>query len=809
MSEAAWHDLCYSFRTLRRDVGHTLAGIGLIALGVGPCAGVFCVVNAVILRPLPYRDSKRVRIIQKIGSARGENLGVSLPEFAHWEERPSGFEDLAAVTLTPGHLGGVDEVGPVVELNTSSGYFRLLGAQAQLGRTFAPGEDRTGSNRVAIISDGLWRRAFGGDRGVIGRSVQLDGISHSVIGVMPPRFHDPNYYQGADVWVPLAVDTPPALLEPRMKSVIVLGRVGRGLDAEQARTQLAVTARTWQAGNSRNATEFDLGLLGLWEVITANTSQVLLVFITTGCVLVIACTNLAVLLLVRANRRRREFAVRQALGAGQRRLVFQLLVESMFPAVGGGALATLLAKWLLPVLTAISPQFVPRIEEARFDAGAAVYVVVASVVMGLVAGLVATARLPRPGVPGSLATSLSQSTEEVSLVSKRDRAGRAQVVLQMALALLLAVDAGLVGRTFLAVRPVNIGFDPENKLVVRVRVPKTKYATPPEQIDLYGSLVDRLSVLPSVKSVVADVTPAMSGMTSIGHITRLGQSGQLAGGRNIVMRKVSDNYFQVMRVKLTEGRSLAKSDNASSPPVLVVNRTLAASLWPADDPIGQQVNIAELGPRELTVVGVADDERFNLGTTDRTAQAYVSYLQFPARYLTLVADTAIDPSRLTDAVRKQLASVDKDVDILPPQTMEQMLAASVELPKYLATLMTVLAMLAISVAAAGVYSVISYSAARCTREIGIRAALGAQPGDIVRMVLGEGLLLTTYGVGGGLVAALASGHFIASVLYGVKPNDAPTFIAVALILSGVALGASYLPARRAAAVDPAVAMRHE
>ena len=810
MIEILWRDIRHGFLKLRKDLSLTVIGTGLIALGAGLNALVFCFVNAVVLRPLPYQDPDRLCVVQKNDPKHGNYIGVSLSEFDFWREHSGGFEELAAVTAAGVHLGGTEQPGPVAELIVTSNYFRLLKVHANLGRTFAPGEDKTDSDHVVVISNGLWRRAFGSDPAIIGHAVQLDGLSHTIIGVIPPRFHDPNFYRGADLWVPLAVDTPPSQQGPGLKNLIILGRIGRNVDKEQARSQLEATARTWQSENSKAPTEISLRLTGLEEVIPHDASSILLLFITAWLILLISCANLANMLLVRLNSRRKEFAIRQALGASRLRVTFQVLAETWLLTLSGSAVAVLLVRWGLPLLIAMSPENTPRIEEASFDLRALVYTLVISMMMGAVGALISTIHLPWSKANGGLPASLKEAEGATSPIFRGNRAGRALVVFEVALTVTLSVGAGLMIRTFFALRPINMGFDPESKLVVRLTMPKAKYGTPTDQVNLSRNLLNGLQLIPAVESAAADVAPPLSGFGGTGHVRILGESNQRETQARIYVRQVSENYFQLMRVELFAGRAFAKTDDGKALPVVIVNKTLAETLWAGENPCGKQIMVPEIDPvRELRVIGVVGDERLFATVTDRLPQAYFSYAQYPGRYLHIIVHTRINPTKVMDAVRKQLVSVDGDIDFYPAETMEQMFAGSVSRPRYYATLMGTLAALALLVASMGIYGVMSYGAAQSTHEIGIRTALGAERMDIIRLVLGEGMLLTMYGIGFGLMAALLSAHLIASLLYGVRPTDPLTFIMVSLVLAGAALMATYLPARRAAAIDPAVAMRYE
>ncbi len=802
-----FQDLKFALRMLAKNPGFTAVAVITLVLGIGVNTATFSVVNAVILRPLPFHDAKRVFVIGKLDATKGTDLEVTVPEFLYWKEHSGGFEDLGALTLSTKHLGEVDQSGPVSVMTTSANYFRLLGVQPRLGRSFLPGEDRTGFNHVVVISDGLWLKAFGSDPHVIGRGLRLDHVSYSIIGVMPRKFFDPNLGSAADLWTPLAVDSPTGS-DQQARSVIVLGRLKPGIEPMQARTQLEATAGGWRSLDPKDTVNLHLELDELQTFAKGWTSPFLVLFGAASFILLIACANLGNLLLARANTRQKEIAVRTALGAGRLRILRQILVETLILTLSGGLAAIMLAKWAIPLLLSVSPEGFPRLHETTVDGKVFVYALLICVAAGVAVGLVSGLHSTGSKTGNALCERLKEAGGGMTSTFRGGRSSRILVVCEIALALPLSVGAGLMIRSFLNLRPTDIGFDPQSKLTVHLRMP-WKYRTGADRLALFEDLLHRVQAVPGIESVCGANFLPLGGSGHPGHVTILGQAKESSEQR-VELRVVSDNYFQVMRVKRLSGRFLAKSDNGNGPPVVTVNLAMAEAFWPGENPLGKQLIVHEIDPNKVwSVIGVVGDERLFSGNTRRYPQVYSLYSQHPEPWVNLVIYTTANPAKLKDLVRKQVLSVDKDIDLLPIMTMEDMLGRSFLRPRFFAILLGIFAVLALSLASVGVYGVMSYSTSQRTHEIGLRLALGAQRRDVINLVIRQGLVLTGLGVTIGLGGGVALTRLLTTLIYGVKPIDPLTFALATLTLASVALLASYIPARRAAKVDPMVALRYE
>ena len=807
--DALAQDTSYGARMLVRSPAFTAAAILALALGIGATTAVFSVVNAVLLRPLPYPAADRLVVMLH----RGVNP-VAPANFVDWRRQSTVFERLGAADLWSPNLTGGDVPETVKGLRLSADVFPMLGVPPLLGRALLLREEEPGQDRVAILGYALWQRRFGGDAGIVGRTITLNGEAYTVVGVMPRGFSFPPFWAtGTELWAPLALGDRAA--SRTGQSLRVFGRLKPGVSLDQARAEMGtITARleSEYPGTNRNVV-----VRRLDDAVVGDVRSALLVLLgAVGFVLLIACANVAHMLLARAAARQREVALRATLGATRARLIRQFLTESVMLGLAGGLAGVLLAMAGMQVLVSLSPDL-PRAETIGLDGAVLAFVVVVSVATGIAFGLVPALPASRRDVSDALKEGARGSTEGAG----RHRLRSLLVASEFAFALVLSAGAGLMIRSFVALQGIDPGFDPRRVLTMVVSVAGAQEGLPPRRAAFYQGLLERVRALPGVASASA--------------INHLPLAGDIWGwpfnveGRPLpkpgetptaAYRVVLPGYFHTMGVPILRGRDIADTDRLDSPGVVVVNEWLAAHHWPGEDPIGKRMTLED--PREnpswLTVVGVVknavrgdwaaapDDEIFLPYLQTR------SYLERPTNayaYLTLVVRASGDPSSLAPAIAGIVSSMDRGVPVSQVQTMDEIVAQSNARPRFYLLLLGAFAAAAVLLAAVGIYGVMSYSVSRRTNEIGVRMALGAKPSDVLRLIVGHGIVVALGGAVVGLAGALGLTRLMSSLLYGVGASDPPTFLAVSLLLGAVALAASYIPARRATRIDPLTALRCE
>ena len=807
--ETLWLDLRYGLRMLVKNPGFTLVAVLTLALGIGANTAIFSVVNAALLRPLPYNEPGRLVYVWSAEKARGINQStVSIPDLRDWQEQNRVFEGMAGWMSGNFNLSGGDEPEQVNGWIVSPNFFEVLGAEPELGRTFTSGDS---SDHVVVISHVIWSGTFGGNRGIQGRNISIDGASYTVIGVMPPEFSSP--FPNVQVWMPWperAVTT--AARGDRFLRVIARLKPSVTLGTAQADMNTITPRLAQEYKDDAGVTAY---LVPAGRQITGSVRPALLVLLgAVGFVLLIGCANLANLLLARSAAREKEFAIRAALGAGHSDLVRQLLTESLLLSFLGAAIGILLAAWGTRYLRAMIVDQIPRAQDIGLDAHVLLFTLGLSVLTGIGFGL-----LPALATfKGQFNESLKKGNRGAGTGVQARRLRDLLVVWEMALALVLLVGAGLLINSFQRLRTINPGFNPEKVLTCQISLPSLKYQNP-QIVDFFDRLLERIRVLPGVKAAGATMTLPL-GNSNGGFWGGLNIEGRTAPTRESVpivsFAQVTPGYFPAMGIPILQGRDFTDQDNSGqSPKVVIVNATLARRFFSDTDPIGRRICMGEdcsKGPW-LTVVGVVGDAALESLTDPRFPQVLSPHAQGveggPAGSMELAVRTSSDPLSLAASVREQVRQLDKDQSVAEIGALDHVVSASLAQPRLNTLLLAGFAALALLLAAIGVYGVISYSVEQRTREIGIRMALGATRGKVLTMVVGEGLLLTLAGLGMGLVAAFGLTRLMTSLLYGVSPSDPSTFLAVSLLLVGVAFTASFVPARRATKVDPMVALRYE
>jgi putative ABC transport system permease protein len=801
-------DLRYGVRTLLKRPAFAVVAVLTLALGIGANTAVFSVVNSVLLRPLPLKDPDRIVVPVSANAERGyDAVSVPYADYVDWKNDGQLFESLALYTNSPFELTGEGEPERVAGVEASGEYFAVLGVPPVAGRALLPGDDAVGGAEVAVIGEGLWRRRYGADPGVVGRAIRLNGNAHTVVGVMPAL---PDH---ADVWVPLVIDPAEWGEDLTRRDNFIweaIARLKEGVTREQADARLAAIASRIEQDYYAERKGWTSRTVPVLEYfVGSQVRNALLVLLgAVGLVLLIACVNIANLWLTRMAAREREMAIRAALGAGRARLLRQLLAESLILGVAGGTAGLLLALWGVAALTAFAPADVPRLQEVGVDGNVLVFALAITLLTSLLFGL-----LPALQAAGtSLNEVLKEGGRSLTGGQRGRRVRNALVVAEVALSLVLLVGAGLMVRSFVQLQRVDPGFDTEGLLTMQVTLPARRYAERPQVADALEGIADALESLPGVKVASAgSALPLGGGGFYLGRVFLAEGMPEPPAGPDFTANwnVVTPDFFATLRMPVLAGRTFTERDDADSPPVIVVNETLARRMFPNGDAIGKRIRSWRDENTLREIVGIVQDVRYAGRDDQPRGLVYVPHRQDAWRSMVLAVKTDGDPTRLVAAVRNAVWSVDKDLAMANVTTMRQILSASTAGPRFTMALLTAFAALAMLLAAIGIYGVVSYSVAQRTHEIGVRMALGARAGDVMRMVVSQGVKLTAVGVVAGLAGAFALTRLMESLLFEVSATDPAVFGAVALALVAVALVASLIPARRAARVDPMVALRYE
>jgi len=805
MLETLWQDFRYGVRTLAKQPGFTAVAVLTLALGIGANSTIFSFANGVMLRPLPYEQPERLVVLDEAAPLRGiDSLGVSFPNFLDWRAGNRVFEDIAAYGTGTFTLIGGGEPEQLRGARVSAGLFEIIGVAPVSGRTIRAEEDRPGNETVVILGHGLWQSRFGANPAIVGQTISLNNRPHTVVGVMPPGFRFPEV---ADLWLPLALDT-----QRWTRTDHGLGAIARlkpGVTLEQAQAEMVAVARRIEELNPVTNEGLSVSVSDLRAGLVGDYRQSLLILLgVVGCVLLIACVNVANLLLARASARRKEMSIRAALGAGRWRIFRQLITESLVLSALGGALGLVLAVWGLDLLLAAVPVEFPFWMKFNLDGRVLAFTVGVSLLTGVVFGVAPAWQASKV----DLNETLKEGGRSAAAGAGRGRLRSLLVVVEVALSLVLLVGAGLMMRSFLRLQQVDVGIDPTNVLTMSVSLPQAKYAEPEKLSAFYQQLLERARHLPGVQAAGAVSNLPLSGSRWGRSLTVEGRPVLSVGeAPSINHAVITPGYFRAMGVRLLAGRDLNEADAKDAPKVTVVDERMAREYWPGESALGKRIRF---GPPENnepwhTVVGVVGEVRHERVDAATRMTVYVPHQQIAVRQMTLAVRAAADPAGLAAAVRQQVRELDPDQPVTAVRTMEEVISSAVWQPRLHALLFGVFAAVALILASVGIYGVMSYAVTQRTHELGIRMALGAQKGDVLRLVAREGMALALAGIGLGLLGAFALTRFMSSLLYGVSATDPSTYAAIVVLLAGVSLLACYVPALRATRVDPMIALRHE
>ncbi|HEY9282790.1 MAG TPA: ABC transporter permease, partial [Pyrinomonadaceae bacterium] len=802
--EDLWQDLRYGVRAMWKSPVFTFVTVLTLALGVGANTAIFSVVNGTLLRPLPYGDAGRVMTIWQNDLKAGKDGDDASPaNFADWRERAQSFEEMAAVEPYGHNLTGQGEPEAFRSWLASEGFFGVMGTAALHGRTFLPEDHRPGAPPAVVLSYGLWQRRFGGDAGLVGRPLLLNGRPHTVVGVMPPEFDFP---AGRELWAARAV-TERERRDRGSSYWQVVGRLRPGVTVEQARAEMDSIAAQLAREHPQTNGAIRATVVPLGEQLTGHIRPALLVLLAAvGLVLLVACANVANLLLARGMERRREFAVRSALGAARSRLVRQLLTESFVLALAGGACGVLLSRWLLDLILAFTPEGLLGVGRLGLDWRVASFAAGATALTAVLFGLLPSLQFSKPDLAGAL----KESQRTAAGGGPGQRVRHALVVAEIATALVLLVGAGLLVRSFVELLRVDPGFAAGRIAALEVHV-WGRYRTPEQRRNFFNEATARLRALPGVEGAGAVSSLPFIKMDSNMPFDVEGRPAPPAGeGPSAYAITATADYFGAMDIPLREGRLFSPADREDTTPVVLVNETMARRHWPGGSPVGQRISFGE-GEERTTfeIVGVVGDVRHDGLDSRPRSEFFLTHAQDASGSMLFVVRAQGDPQMILQAAKREIWAVNKDIPFSRAVTMNQLVSKSLGERRFTLLLLSSFAALALLLAAVGIYGLVSFTTGQRTHEIGVRVALGARPRDITGMILKQGLWLALAGVGAGLVAALALTRFLRQMLFGVSATDPATFALPALLLCCVALIACYVPARRATKVDPLVALRAE
>lgn len=797
-------DIRYGIRMLAKRPGFTSVAIIALALGIGANTAVFSVINAILLRPLPFKDPERLVWVwgASINTGQGQR-SVSPPDFLDFREQVESFESFSAMQNWSASLTGGGEPERITSARVSAGFFETLGVAPAYGRTFTLDEERSGNDQVVIIGHGLWQRRFASNPSIIGESVMLNDKSYTIVGVMPADFKFP---RDVELWAPITFHIPQTSVR-RFHFLRPIARLKDGVSVEQAHAEMTSIARQLEQAYPDSNTDYGTRLVVLPEQIVGDMRPTLLMLLAAvAFVLLIACANVANLLLARAATRQKEIALRSALGASRFRVIRQLLTESVLLSIIGGALGLLIAYWGIEALVSLSPANIPRVKEVSIDGRVLGFTLFASVVTGIIFGLV-------PALQASH-TNLSETLKEGGRSAGgggRHRVRALLVVSEVALALVLLIGAGLMLRSFSRLSQVDPGFKPDNVLATQFSLTQAKYPKEEQRLTFLRQLVERVGSLAGVQAVGLVSELPMSGQNND---TRFKIEGRpkppdSEGWNYANFRGASPDYFRALGIPLVKGRYFEEQDRPGATNAIIISESFARDFFADEEPIGQHLTIDMGEPVTGQIVGVVGTIRHQGIMANPWREMYLSYFQLPGSGGNLVVKAAADPAKLTAAIKNEVQSLDKDLPLYNTRTMEQLVSDSVAQPRFRTLLLGIFALVALVLAAVGIYGVMSYYVTQRTHEIGVRMALGAQASDVLKLVVKQGMWLALAGVGAGLIIAFFLTRVISSLLFGIGPTDPATFAAIALLLIAVALLASYIPARRATKVDPMIALRYE
>ena len=800
-------DIRYAVRNLIKRPGFTAIAILTLAVGIGANSTIFSAVNALLLKPLPFPELDRVVAIWDKNPIRGyDHNEVAFANYLDWRAQNQSFEQLALYRWWSANLTGVESPERLQGFLVTGNFFDVIGTKPIMGRTFYEQENQPGNDAVAVITHSLWQRRFGGDPNIINKTIALNSITRTIVGVMPERF---NFPKGAEVYAPLAI-TPELSRSRQSHSYYVIGRLKSGASVQSAQSDVdTITARLAmqypESNTGLGATVYPI----VKDTVRTYDTALWIMMGAVGFVLLIACANVANLMLARASGRQKEIALRTALGASRWRIIRQLLTESLIVALIGGAVGVLVAFWGIDLLRVSNPadaaRFAPGWHNLGINPAVLVFTLALSLVSGIVFGLAPALQVSKP----NLNNALKEGGRQTSSSSHRLRGSL--VVLEMALSLVLLVGAGLLVRSFLSLVKTNAGFDPRNLLTMNLILPSAKYKEEPQRATFYSDLVNRVKTLPGVESAAAVNYLPLGGANSSDTYLIEGVP-EAANGQEFIgrYRVCTPDYFHTMGITVMKGRAFNEQDKAGALPVVIINDTFARRHWPDQDPIGKRVRF--YGPIErapwMQVVGVIQDVKHELNIPV-TPEFYLPHAQDSWNGMVLLAKTSADPASMAAAIRQQVWAIDKDQPVFDVRTMEEVRSISVAVYSFSSVTLGIFAGVALLLAAVGIYGVMAFVVTQQTHDIGVRMALGARSRDVLKLVVMNGMKLALIGVAIGLVGAWGLSRFMKTLLFGVGATDLLTFSVVSMCLLFAALLACYLPARRATKVDPLVALRYE
>ena len=808
-----FRDLRYSLRMLVKSPSFTVVAVLSIALGIGANTTVFSVINAVLLRSLPYKDPNSLVLLwgdTKAETNRRKHNQVSATDVADFRSQASVFEDVATYSNWNAIMSGDGEAERVPAIQVGDGFFKIMKGKPLLGRVFTPEEQVDGKDFVIVLGYGLWQRRFGGDPSIVGKTVSLSGRPYNIVGVMDADFEPlPStlvspvgqfYRPVAEAYVDADRDS---------RHLRAIARLRPGVTVEQARTEASLIAQRLEQAHPLTNKNQGADVVSVNDEIVGDIRPTLLmIFGAVIFVLLVACANVANLLLARSTVRFKEITIRSAIGAARSQLIRQLLTESMVLALLGGGLGLLLAFWGTGLVESAGSKINPMFHDIHVDMRCLAFTFGMSIVTGLIFGLVPALQISKP----NLAESLKEAGRGSGPSASRNRLRNMLVVAEIAMTLVLLVCAGLLIRTVLRLRNVDTGFSARNVLAMNIGLPGTKYPKPENQIAFFKDVTERIKSLPGVKAVgTTSVLPLSDNFDGRGLAV---EDHPKPPGEEITVDLyiASPGYLASMEIPLIKGRAITEQDTPDSPKVALINNTMSSQLWPNDDPLGKRIKFPgnEKNPQQWrTIVGVVKDVSQYALDKKPPMQIYLPLGQQPTSFNTIVVRTDSEPTTMISAVRREILAVDKDQAVFNVTTLEQLMGDSIAIRKLFMFLLLVFAAVALTLAAVGIYGVMSYVAAQRTHEIGIRMALGAQASDVLKLIIGNGMVLAVVGVSAGLAGSFALTRLLAGLLFGVSATDAATFLVVSIGLIMVALLACYVPARRATKVDPLVALRYE
>jgi len=804
-------DIHYALRMLLKSKGYTAVAVLALALGIGANTAIFSVADAFLLKPVALPNLENLVVLMERAPHQTANwTNVSPANYLDWKRQSRSFAVLSPYEWDEVNLTGAAEPERVTAVRAAADFFAVLGAQPMLGRVFLPEEERTGPSQTVVLSYGLWKRRYGADRAIVGQTIKLDGLSRMVIGVMDKKF---NFPVSAELWVPWTMDPQESQVRGR-HYVEIVARLKPGVSIRQASAEMTAISRRMGEQYPETNRGWDAQVIPIKYFVTGDLTYryTLMLMAAVMFVLLIACANVANLQFARGAERQKEFAVRTALGANRWRVVRQLLTESIALSFVGAAAGLGLAEWGVELILHYMPADIARYiagwYEIHLDARAFVFALGLAVLSGIISGLAPALQSSKP----DLNETLKESGRGTSAGRSRQRVRSVLVVSELALALVLLIGAGLMVTGVKSLLAVRQPYDPQHVLSIQINLPETKYKDSPKRAAFYGQVLDQLrSVSPIESAAIVRSLPYGDGNRTV----QLGIEGvpvEKGEYRSAQVETISPNYFQLMRIPLRAGRMLSERDGAESLPVAVVSERMARRYWPGQSALGRRIKAAAAEDAEkpwLTIVGVVGDIQYAWWDKEPPPVLYQSYRQAPEIWTTLAIRSHGDPMRIVSAARSQVAKVDPDQPLAEIKTLDLVMTDSVLGLSYVAVMMTILGVIALALSAIGVSGLMAYAVTERTHEIGVRLALGAQRDSVLRMLVGRGMLLAGIGLAIGLAGSIFIARLLSSLIFGVSATDWTTFGGVLAAMAAVSLAASYIPARRAARLDPTIALRHE